>query len=335
LTSLPKTHIFTSKINMKILITGATGLVGSAIVELCQKKNIDVNYLSTSKNKIVSHSNYKGFYWNPSKGDIDLECFDGVTAIINLAGVSISKRWTSSNKKAILNSRINSLKTLRNGLDRVDSNKIESFISASAIGIYPDSLSSYYSEEEEAVDDSFLGEVVQAWEKEADTFKKFNFSVAKIRIGLVLSANGGALPEMAKPINNYVGAAFGAGDQWQSWIHINDLSRMFLFMAKNKIQGVFNGVAPNPVCNSKLVKEIAKQLNKPMILPNIPQFAMKLILGEMSYILFASQRVSSKKIEEEGFNFHYQNICKALEGIYSSANKEKQDNPVSQTEFLS
>ncbi len=320
---------------MKILITGATGLVGSAIVELCHKKNIDVNYLSTSKSKIVSNPNYKGFYWNPAKGEIDLECFKGVTSIINLAGVSISKRWTESNKQAILNSRINSLKTLRSGVDSVDSSQIESFISASAIGIYPDSLSNYYSEEEEAVDDSFLGSVVQAWEKEADTFKKFNFSVAKIRIGLVLSAKGGALPEMAKPINNYVGAAFGTGDQWQSWIHITDLSRIFLFVANNKLQGVFNGVAPNPVCNNKLIKEIAKQLKKPLILPNIPEFPMKLILGEMSYILFASQRVSSKKMEEEGFNFHYPNICKALEGIYSNASKVKQDSPVSQTEFLS
>ncbi len=320
---------------MKILITGATGLVGSAIVELCHKKNIDVNYLSTSKSKIVSNPNYKGFYWNPSKGEIDLECFEGITSIINLAGVSISKRWTESNKQAILNSRINSLKTLRSGVENVDSSKIESFISASAIGIYPDSLSNYYSEEEEAVDDSFLGSVVQAWEKEADTFKKFNFSVAKIRIGMVLSDKGGALPEMAKPINNYVGAAFGTGDQWQSWIHINDLSRMFLFVANNKLQGVYNGVAPNPVCNNKLIREIAKQLKKPLILPNIPEFPMKLILGEMSYILFASQRVSSKKMEEEGFNFHYPNICKALEGIYSDASKVKQDAPVSQTEFLS
>ena len=320
---------------MKILITGATGLVGSAIVELCHKKNIDVNYLSTSKSKIVYNPNYKGFYWNPSKGEIDLECFEGVTSIINLAGVSISKRWTESNKQAILNSRINSLKTLRSGVDSIDSSKIESFISASAVGIYPDSLSNYYSEEAEAVDDSFLGSVVQAWEKEADTFKKFNFSVAKIRIGMVLSDKGGALPEMAKPINNYVGAAFGTGDQWQSWIHINDLSRTFLFVANNKLQGVFNGVAPNPVCNNKLIKQIAKQLKKPLILPNIPEFPVKLILGEMSYILFASQRVSSKKMEEEGFNFHYPNICKALEGIYSDTNKVKQDSPVSQTEFLS
>ncbi|MEJ1223504.1 TIGR01777 family oxidoreductase [Sediminicola sp. 1XM1-17] len=319
---------------MKVLITGATGLVGSAIVELCQKKNIDVNYLSTSKNKIVSKPNYTGYYWNPSRGEIDLACFDGVTSIINLAGVSISKRWTNSNKKAILNSRIDSLRTLRNGLEQADPSNIESFVTASAIGIYPSSLSNYYAENEQAVDDSFLGEVVEAWESEADTFKKFNFSVAKIRIGLVLSAEGGALPEMAKPINNYVGAAFGSGDQWQSWIQIKDLARMFLFVANNKLQGVYNGVAPNPICNNKLVKEIAKQLNKPLILPNIPKFAMKLILGEMSYILFASQRVSSKKIEEEGFVFHYQNICKALEGIYSVTDKVKQEDTVSQTEFL-
>ncbi len=122
-----------------------------------------------------------------------------------------------------------------------------------------------------------------------------------MRIGLVMSAkDGGALPEIAKPIKYYVGAAFGSGEQWQSWIHITDLARMFIFIAENNLKGVFNGVSPNPVTNNRLVKEIAKILEKPLFLPNIPKFVMQTILGEMSYILFASQRVSSKKIEKEG-----------------------------------
>ncbi len=307
---------------MKILITGATGLVGMELVDLCLAQNIAVNYLSTRKEKIVSEHNYQGFYWNPDIKVIDLECFRGVTTVINLAGASISKRWIKQYKEEILSSRINSLKTLFQGLEKADYSGITSFVSASAIGIYPNSLSNYYTEDEKNSDDSFLGEVVLAWENEVDTFRKFNFKVTKIRIGLVLSSKGGALPEMMKPINNYVGAAFGSGEQWQSWIYIHDLARIFLFTIVHGLQGNFNAVAPNPVTNGKLVKEIAKMLKKPLILPNIPEFMMKLILGEMSYLLFVSQRVSSKKIEEEGFDFRFKNITKTLEDIYATQNKE-------------
>lgn len=301
---------------MKVLITGATGLVGSELVSQCHKKGYAVNYLTTSKKKIVSEDNYKGFYWNPSTNQIDTDCLKDVSVIINLAGASISKRWTSSYKREVLDSRVSSLRTLHKAIKENAFDQIESFISASAIGIYPSSKSNYYSEDYKEVDDSFLGEVVAKWEKEIDAFKNLGLKVAKVRIGLVMSNKGGALPEMAKPVKYFAGAAFGTGEQWQSWIHISDLAAIFLFIAENRIKGTFNGVAPNPISNSKLVKEIAKALQKPLFLPNIPKFVMKAILGEMSYILFASQRVSSKKIEEEGFNFAFRNICSALEEIY-------------------
>ncbi|WP_425236245.1 TIGR01777 family oxidoreductase [Ulvibacterium sp.] len=320
---------------MRILISGATGLIGREIVDLCHSQGISVNYLSTSKDKIVSRDNYKGFYWNPSSGEIDMDCFNEVDAIINLAGSSISQRWTSGYKKEIMSSRINTVRTLYHALEKIDGHSINSFVSASAIGIYPNSLTSYYSEDEREVDQSFLGEVVLAWEKEIDSLTSFGFSVAKIRIGLVMASDGGALPEMAKPIKNYIGTGFGSGEQWQSWIHIRDLARIFLFSAENRLQGTYNGVGPNPVTNNKLIKEIAKVLERPLLLPNIPKFVMKAILGEMSYILFASQRVSSKKIEEEGFVFHHKNICKTLENIYDRENGKKTPNKLLQKEFLS
>tara|TARA_R110002074_G_scaffold348282_1_gene518676 strand:+ start:8311 stop:9273 length:963 start_codon:yes stop_codon:yes gene_type:complete len=306
---------------MKVLITGATGLVGSELVSQCHEKGYDVNYLTTSKKKIVSELNYQGYFWNPTTAEIDKNCLDGVSVIINLAGSSISNRWTKEYRQEIIDSRVNSLELLKSTLQKTESHSVNSIVSASAIGIYPNSLSDYYTEEEPKVDDSFLGEVVDVWENKIDEFESLGLKVAKVRIGLVLSNDGGALPEIAKPVNYYAGAAFGSGEQWQSWIHISDLAGIFLHIATYKLEGVYNGVAPNPVTNIKLVKEIAKVLNKPLFLPNIPKIVMHTILGDMAYILFASQRVSSKKIEEEGFIFHYANICQALGAIYESDNK--------------
>ena len=299
---------------MHILITGATGLIGKEIVKLCLEKDYKVNYLTTNKSKIDSTDKIKGFYWNPSSNEIDLNCFAGVDTIINLAGAPISKKWTPKYKKEIIVSRTKSIELINNSLNSID-HKVVFFVTASAIGIYPNSLTNFYDEKETNVDDSFLGEVVKKWEEKADILSDHNIQVAKIRIGLVLSEKGGALPQITKPIRNYVGSAFGNGKQWQSWIHINDLARIFLFVIENKLKGIYNGVAPNPVTNEELTKEVAQVLKKPLLLPNIPQFVMKLVLGEMSYLLFASQKVSSKKIEDLGFVFNYMHLKSSLQKI--------------------
>lgn len=301
---------------MKVLITGATGLIGSELVALCHTKNIAVNYLTTQRAKITSSNNYNGFYWDPARNEIDMACFTGVNAIVNLAGATISKRWTAKNKKRIVQSRLNPLHTLEQALVKQGTGEITSFISASAIGMYPNSVSRYYEEEEPAVDDSFLGNLVRLWEEETDKFSRFNLKVSKVRTGLVLSRAGGMLPQMAKPVKNYLGAAFGTGEQWQSWIHIRDLARIYLYLIQHDMEGVFNGVAPNPVTQNKMLRQLADVLNKPLLLPNIPETLMKVILGEMSYLLFVSQRVSSKKIEAHGFDFNFRNICTALENLY-------------------
>ena len=282
---------------MRGLITGATGLVGQEIVKRCHAKNIQVNYLTTRKSKISQDDDYKRFYWNVDTREIDINCFKGVDAIIHLAGASISKRWTEAYKKEVINSRVESTQLLIDTL-KGESHNIKQIVSASAIGIYPDSLVNYYDQSYDAYSDAFLGRVVQAWEQAIDGFSELNITVSKIRIGLVLSNRGGALQEMVKPIKIGLGAAFGSGKQWQSWIHIEDLANMFLYVAEKQIHHVFNGVAPNPVSNNELIKTIGKVLNKPVFLPNIPRFFMKLVLGEMHTILFDSQRVSSKKIEK-------------------------------------
>jgi uncharacterized protein (TIGR01777 family) len=294
-----------------VLITGATGLIGQEIVKICHDQNMNVHYLTTSKNKLTTTDNYKGFYWNPDTKEIDIFCFEGVDTIINLVGASISKRWTDSYKKEIITSRTETAQLL---LDTIKSNNfpIKQIVSASAIGIYPNSLTNYYEEDEPSVSASFLGQVVEQWEAIVDQFASAGIQLAKIRIGLVLSTKGGALPEIAKPIRLGLGAAFGSGEQWQSWIHIKDLARLFVFAVTNNLEGTYNGVAPNPVSNLELTKTVTKTLHKPLILPNIPKFAMKLVLGEMHILLFESQRVSASKIEETGFDFEYHHLEPAL-----------------------
>ena len=300
---------------MKILITGATGLIGKEIVKRCHEQDISVNYLTTSKEKIKSEPHYQGFYWNPQEDILDNSCFEDVDAIINLAGAPISKRWTNSYKKEILESRTQSLQCLKKGLSNVKNHHVKQIVSSSAIGFYPDSSTKYYEESCTKVSPTFLGKVTSAWESAADEFSELGLFVAKVRTGLVLDNDEGALPQMVKPTKLGLGSAFGSGEQWQSWIHVYDLSKIYLYIVQNELDGVYNGVAPNPVSNTELTKCIAKTLHKPLVLPNIPEFVMKMALGDMHILLFESQRVCSKKIEEAGFNFTYSNIQPALESI--------------------
>lgn len=296
---------------MKILITGATGLVGTEIVKQSLTKNYTVHYLTTSRDKIVNEKNYKGFYWNPSSQEIDTNCLNGIDTIINLAGASISKRWTTSHKKTILNSRIASLQLLHQLLSE-NTHSVKHVCSASALGIYPSSFTKKYDELDEEVSTSFLGEVVEAWENEVDSFQSLDLKISKIRIGIVLSKNGGALTEMVKPVKLGAAAALSPGKQWQSWIHVSDLAKLFLFSVEEKLTGTYNGVASNPVTNKEMTKEIAKQLEKPFFLPNVPAFVMKLMLGEMSSIVLESQYLKNDKIKNAGFDFEYETVVEAL-----------------------
>jgi len=299
---------------MKVLITGATGLIGKEIVTLLNDNDISVHYLTTRKDKIESHQNYQGFWWNPKKGEIDVDCIKDVDAIINLVGATVAKRWTETYKKEIIDSRVHTANLLLKTLKEQDHN-VKQIISASAIGIYPHHMTNYYEENHNEIDDSFLGEVVEKWEQAVEEFKSIGIKVSIIRIGLVLSDKGGALPQIVKPIKMCLGAAFGSGRQWQSWIHIHDLIRMFKYILDYKLEGVYNGVSPNPIKNRELTRTAAEVLRRPLILPNIPRFFMKLILGDMYVVLFSSHRVSSKKIEDKGFNIKFHHLKPALEDL--------------------
>ena len=302
---------------MNVLITGATGLVGTELVKQCLAKNYTVHYLTTNTSKIVTQENYKGFYWNPATSEIDAACLNGMNAIINLAGASISKRWTKRYKKEIVESRIDSIQTLHKLLSE-NEHLVTQFCSASAMGIYPSSFAKKYNEAETNINQGFLGQVVKAWEAETDKFNLLDISVSKIRIGIVLANEGGALEAMTKPIRKGFGAAIGNGKQWQSWIHIKDLARLFLHIIENNLKGIYNGVASNPVTNNELTKEIANSLNKSIFLPNVPEFVIKLILGEMAAITLESQYLKNDKIKNTGFTFEFETIQKTLVNVITS-----------------
>jgi len=294
-----------------VLITGATGLVGKALVKKCLQNGFNVHYLTTRKSKIKLQENYKGFYWNPQLEIIDISCFEGVNIIINLAGSSIAQRWTKAYKSLILSSRKKALELLHSSIETHDF-PVKHIISASAIGIYPDSKTRYYEEDFQGTDISFLRTVVRSWEGALKAFNALGVKTTALRIGIVLDKHEGALPKISGPIKGYIGSALGSGDQWQSWIHIDDLVRMFMFVLDSSLEGIFNAVAPNPVQQKDFVKSVANVLKRPIFFSKVPEFILNFALGEMSAIALESQRVSAQKIQDLGFEYDFHELDAAL-----------------------
>ena len=296
---------------MKILITGATGLIGKKLTADLLSKGYSVNYLTTRKSKIKSSKQINGYYWDPEKDIIDLQCFKNVDTIINLAGSNIAKRWTNPNKLEILKSRTQSLILLRDSIVK-NNLKIKKIISASAIGIYPSSYDRVYSENNNLISNNFLGMVVNEWELAVSSFNDLKIEIAIVRIGLVLSKDGGILSKSLLPIKLGFGSFFGSGNQWQSWIHIQDISNIFCHILKNDLVGVFNGVSPNPITNKDFTIKLAKFLNRPLLLPKIPKWLMSLVLGEMHIIIFESQNIACDRLNKTEFNFNFDNFDEAI-----------------------
>ena len=304
---------------MKVLITGATGLLGSMLTKECHKQGISVHYLTTSRDKIVNEPNYKGFYWNTKTNELEETCFEGVDTIIHLAGASIAQRWTPENKKAIFESRITTARLLYSVLSRKRSNNkpisVKHFISASAVGGYPSSLSKLYNESYPEYAKGFLGQVVEEWEKSALEFQKLDIMTTRVRTGIILDKDQGALPKIMQPVKYGAGAPLGSGKQWQSWIHIEDMVGIYFHILKNKLSGIYNGVAPHPVTNKKLTEVVADTLRKPLILARVPKFVLKVMLGDMATIVLESQNVSALKIKNDGYVFKYPKIEEAIEDL--------------------
>lgn len=301
---------------MKILVSGATGLVGSVLLEQAIALGHEIHFLTTRKNQLDTISEAKGFYWNPKKNEIDFKCFEGVEVLIHLAGASISQRWTTKNKKEILDSRVDGTNLLVNTLKQFDGNhQLKQVVAASAIGIYPSSFSSVYTEEYTPQSNSFLEEVVIAWEKAEDGFARLGIKLCKLRIGLVLTAKGGVLGPLKTPTWFGLGAAFGNGQQTQSWIHVDDLVNLSLQAATDQWEGIFNAVSPQPVSQKEFTRTLAKAMRRPYFMPSLPQLPIRLVMGEMSTLIFNSQNVSAAKVVQKGFMYQYPDLFPAIKSL--------------------
>jgi uncharacterized protein (TIGR01777 family) len=297
----------------KILITGGTGLIGTRLSEMLIDQGYEVAHLSRNTRQ---YSHYKTFKWDIERHYIDDNVLPYADYIINLAGASVAEnKWTKDRKREILESRVKSTQLLAECLGKT-SHHVKAFISASAIGIYGDTGHHLVTEESHYGDD-FLSEVCKQWEAAAWNVHDLGIRTCIFRMGIVLSNQGGALPQIAKPIKLMAGAPLGSGQQYMSWIHIDDLCRLFIQAIEEPLfQGVYNAVAANPVTNEDFTRTLAHVMHRPLTGLKVPAAGLKLVLGEMSEVVLEGQRVSANKLIQTGFTFEYQNIQQALESFY-------------------
>lgn len=294
----------------KVLITGGDGLVGRHLTNKLLANGYEVAVLSRAQKQSKEISYYT---WSVEQQTIDPRALENVTYIIHLAGAGIAdKNWTKQRKREIISSRVDSAKLLYDQLP--ENHHVKAIISASGAGYYGAVTSDQiFTEEDESAND-FLGDVCVQWEAAIDTFEKKNIRTVKLRTGLVLASSGGGLEKMVKPFKLGAGAAIGSGKQYLPWIHIDDLCEMYLFALQNDtVKGAYNAVAPNHITNREFSHALAKTLGKKLWMPNVPAVLLKLYLGEMANLLLEGSRVSSQKIQDQGFKFHYTEIEKALE----------------------
>ena len=300
--------------HMKILITGGSGLVGSALTKKLLDNKIEVVHLTRSKS---SKFNIKNYEWDWRKGEIDTRCFNEVTHIVHLAGAGIAdKPWTTKRKKTIIKSRVLTTRLLLESIKRNGIN-IESFISASGSGYYgAQSNEKIYSEEDTSHND-FLGNCCKQWENSVEEFRE-TCRVVKFRLGVILDKSHGALPKISGIIKKGLGSPLGTGKQYMPWIHIEDAVNLFYnAIFDDKINGTYNAAASEHINNSELTEKIAHVLNKKIRLPNVPSFVLKFLYGELSDTILKGVRISNKKIKQKGFNFKFDSLEEALNQIYS------------------
>jgi uncharacterized protein (TIGR01777 family) len=303
---------------MKALVTGATGFVGPRLLRLLDRPVV----LSRDPDRArhtIGHLVDRIIRWDPMQGPPAQEAFQGVDAVIHLAGESVAAgRWTAARKAMIRDSRVIGTRNLVQGIVQA-AVKPRVLVSASAVGYYGDRGEEELTEAASPASD-FLAKVCVEWEREALAAERAGVRVALARTGIVLgSGSGGALSKMLLPFKLGAGGPLGNGRQWMPWIHVADLARLYLHAAETgSIVGAMNSVAPNPVRNAEFTKVLARQLHRPAFMP-APYFGLRLAFGEFAQVLFASQRVIPKVALDTGFVFQYPELAGALREILAPA----------------
>jgi len=295
-----------------VLIAGGTGLIGSRLSHLLKEQGHEVRHLSRSSKPNAA---YPTFRWDLKESFLDEAALAGSDYVINLAGAGIAdKPWTKARKQLIIDSRVQSNALLHQSIQKTG-HQPKAYISASAIGFYGDTGDQFVDETSPA-GQGFLSESCVEWENSLRPIASSVNRLVTIRIGIVLSTVGGALEKMLMTTGVRVSSYFGDGQQYYSWIHIDDLCRIFIQAIEDeKMEGIYNGVAPNPVTNKTMAKDIATASGKGMLVLPAPAFALRLGMGEMADVVLTSTRVSAAKIEHRGFKFHYSTLVPALKHL--------------------
>lgn len=296
-----------------ILIAGGTGLLGARLSHLLKEKGHTVLHLSRTKNL---GAEFPAYHWDLERQAIDAEALDRADHLINLAGAGIAdKRWADERKKLIISSRVDAANLLRKAIEEKRT-KAKSYISASAIGYYGNRGDQLLSETDPPGGEGFLPESVVAWEKAIGGVASTGIRTVAFRIGIILSTRGGALEKMLLPFKFFSGTYFGDGKMYYSWVHIDDMARMFIYAIENeKMSGTYNGVAPHPATNKEIIVACKRALGKFALIAPAPAAALRLAMGEMADMILDSARVSSARIEEAGFKFHFPELLPALKDL--------------------
>ena len=296
---------------MKILVIGATGLIGRSVCRLLAAQGHAVSAVSRSAAKPQGLPVAEIHQWEPQSGPLLQAAFNEVDAVVNVAGEPIdARRWSDEQKRRIRDSRVVTTRNLVEGMRGAD-HKPSVLVSGSAVGFYGDRGDEQLDERSTA-GRGFMSEICQEWEGEAERATEFGIRVVLIRTGVVLSGEGGALKKMVAPFKLGLGGPLGSGTQWFPWVHIEDIAGIFCHaIHAASLTGPVNGVAPQQVTNKEFTRELARALHRPAFLP-VPETALRVLVGEMADVLFGSQRVVPAGTLASGYEFHYPQLAGAL-----------------------